>query len=72
MDLPIKLSVERVIRCQMVSFFLEKPDGMATFSSSKRNEVVIVRNHEINPEASAKEGPFGAKNKKLKDISQKV
>ena len=54
-------------------FFLPgKPDGMATFSSSKRNEVVIVRNHEINPEASAKEGPFGAKNKKLKDISESL
>ena len=31
-------------------FFLpDKPDGMATFQSSKANEVILIRNHEINP-----------------------
>ena len=49
-------------------FLPDKPDGMTTFPSSKANEIIIVRNHEINPGASAKDGPFGYKNFKLKDI----
>ena len=49
-------------------FLPDKPDGMTTFASSKANEIIIVRNHEINPGASAKDGPFGYKNFKLKDI----
>ena len=50
-------------------FFLpDKPDGMATFPSSKANEMILVRNHEINPGTPAKDGPFGYKNFKLKDI----
>ncbi len=50
-------------------FFLpDKPDGMATFPSSKANEMILVRNHEINPGTPAKDGPFGNKNFKLKDI----
>ena len=49
-------------------FFLpDKPDGMATFPSSKANEMILVRNHEIN-RTPAKDGPFGNKNFKLKDI----
>ena len=50
-------------------FFLpDKPDGMATFPSSKANEMILVRNHEINPGTSSKDGPFGNKNIKTKDI----
>ena len=50
-------------------FFLpDKPDGMATFPSSKANEMILVRNHEINPGTPAKDGPFGNNNFKLKDI----
>ena len=50
-------------------FFLpDKPDGMATFPSSKANEMILVRNHEINPGTSSKDGPFGNKNIKLRDI----
>jgi len=36
----------------------DKPDGMATFPASKPNEVIIIRNHEINPGVSSSNGPF--------------
>ena len=40
------------------------PDGMAAFPG-KENEVILVRNHEINPGASSSTGPFGKGNKKM-------
>ena len=52
-------------------FFLpDKPDGMATFQSSKANEVILIRNHEINPGTPSKDGPFGNKNIKLKEVRE--
>ena len=52
-------------------FFLpDKPDGMAAFPSSKVNEVILVRNHEINPGTPPIDGPFGPKNKKLEEVSE--
>jgi len=47
-----------------------KPDGMATFPATNSEEVILVRNHEINPGASSKEGPFGKRNSKLKGIQE--
>ena len=50
-------------------FFLpDKQDGMAAFPSSKANEVILVRNHEINPGTPPIDGPFGPKNKKLEEV----
>ena len=47
-----------------------KPDGMATFPATNPEEVILVRNHEIDPGASSKEGPFGKRNSKLKGIQE--
>ena len=45
-------------------FLPGSPDGMAAFPG-KGNEVILVRNHEINPGASSSSGPFGKGNKKM-------
>lgn len=51
-------------------FFLpSKPDGMATFEHNS-DEVLIIRNHEINPLAFGSSGPFGKGNKKIKYIPE--
>ena len=39
-----------------------KPDGMACFSGSHPEEVVVVRNHEVDPSAKSSEGAFGKGN----------
>ena len=53
-------------------FFLpSKPDGMAAFEYNS-DEVLIVRNHEINPLAFGSSGPFGKGNKKMKHISEEM
>lgn len=39
-----------------------KPDGMACFSGSHPKEVVVVRNHEVDPAAKSSEGAFGKGN----------
>ena len=49
-----------------------KPDGMAAFPASNSDEVILVRNHEIDPGASSKQGPFGKKNSKLVDIPENL
>ncbi len=45
-----------------------KPDGMAAFPG-KGNEVIIVRNHEVNSNDSSANGAFGSGNKYLDKIS---
>ena len=45
------------------------PDGMAAFPG-KGNEVIVVRNHEINPGASSSTGPFGKGNGKMNLVGQ--
>ena len=53
-------------------FFLpDKPDGMATFHGSCKEEVILVRNHEINPRVSGVSGPFGKNNQLAKNLSAK-
>jgi secreted PhoX family phosphatase len=53
-------------------FFLpSKPDGMATFEHNS-DEVLIIRNHEINPLAFGSSGPFGKGNKKIKYIPEEM
>ena len=72
LDLPKGFSYKIIGRTgdQMTDgFFLpDKPDGMATFPSSNANEVILIRNHEINPDSSPKDGPYGRENVKLKEI----
>ncbi len=68
LDLPNKFSYRVVSRAgeQMDDgFYLpSKPDGMATFPGRIKEEMILVRNHEINPDVSSSEGPFGRRNKK--------
>ena len=52
-------------------FMPSKPDGMAAFEYNS-DEVLIVRNHEINPLAFGSSGPFGKGNKKMKYISEEM
>lgn len=40
------------------------PDGMAAFAG-KGDEVIVVRNHEVNAGASSSTGPFGKGNRKM-------
>lgn len=51
-------------------FIPDKPDGMATFQSSMARVVILIINHEINPGTSSKNGPFGNKNIRLKDVGE--
>ena len=49
-------------------FFLpDKPDGMAAFGNIS-DEVVVIRNHEINPLAFGSTGPFGFNNRKMNQV----
>ena len=49
-------------------FFLpDKPDGMAAFGNIS-DEVVVIRNHEINPLAFGSTGPFGFNNRKINQV----
>lgn len=72
LDLPKGFSYKVIGKTgdQMSDGFIlpDKPDGMATFQSSRASEMILVRNHEINPGTSSKAGPFGNKNIKLKDV----
>lgn len=53
-------------------FFLPgKPDGMAAFSY-KPDEVIVIRNHEINPLAFGATGPFGRGNKKINNVPDEL
>ncbi len=42
----------------------QKTDGMAAFKGSE-GKTVLVRNHEIEPDVSRREGPFGDQNREL-------
>ena len=68
LDLPKGFSYEIIGRAgEAMSdglFLPGSPDGMAAFPG-KANEVILVRNHEINPGASSSTGPFGKGNKKM-------
>ena len=73
LDLPKGFSCKIIGTGDQMSdgFYLpDKPDGMATFPSSKANEMILVSNHEINPGAPAKDGPLGNKNFRLEVISE--
>ena len=43
------------------------PDGMATFAGNN-GETIVIRNHEVNPDADPDMGPFGANNGLLDQI----
>ena len=48
----------------------DKADGMATFPSSRNgDEIILIRNHEINPLTFGSSGPFGRGNKKISSVS---
>jgi len=68
LDLPKGFSYEIIGRAgEAMSdglFLPGSPDGMAAFPG-KGNEVILIRNHEINPGASSSTGPFGKGNKKM-------
>ena len=66
LDLPKDFSYKIIGRSgELMSdglYLPDKPDGMATFSSSQNKDVVIlIRNHEINPLTFGVNGPFGKK-----------
>ena len=62
LDLPDRFSYQIISRegeTMSDGLFLPgSPDGMAAFPG-KGKEVILVRNHEINPGAPSSSGPFG-------------
>ena len=73
LDLPQHFNYEIVGRAgeEMSDGFLlpGKPDGMASFPGSQKNQVILVRNHEINPAALSSQRPFGKSNERRQNLS---
>lgn len=77
LDLPKDFSYKIIGRSgELMSdglYLPDKPDGMATFSSSQNKDVVIlIRNHEINPLTFGVNGPFGKRNSKISLIDENL
>jgi secreted PhoX family phosphatase len=74
LDLPKNFSYKIIGRSgekMTDGFFLPgKPDGMAAFQGINKNEVVLIRNHEIDPNASFSTGPFGKRNEMIKNLPE--
>ncbi len=68
LDLPENFSYQLISRAGELmddGFYLpSNPDGMATFPGGSEEEMILVRNHEINPDVSPSKGPFGRGNRK--------
>lgn len=70
-DLPAGFSYRVISRAgdRMSDGFITpgSPDGMAAFPAGE-HRTILIRNHEVNPDAKASSGPFGKENELFKKI----